>query len=356
MHALRLLALGAVSLLVAACGGRSTSSIPAAANAASIARSVASAAAPSTATIYVGTQTSVLAFPLAGSGTLEPSRTIVPHPNQGRQTIDGLATNADGTLAILQNFSVLTTPTTVVGHCRVVIESATADGSPPASNVQCNPNGPTAGYGIARNTAGGFDLAFEDGDPNNAPAHVLRRFGSDGAGVVSSAPLGFVPSYLAVDRGGHDFLDSYNYRGEIFLFKAANTSGIADTTTNVDLNKTLSAIAVSPGADRTIYVAQYPDCCHVQGESIVALAPGSATPTRTIGPFVNMVISAMAVDAAGELIVAMNAYNGNTGAVVRVYAPDANNAAGGKPVPLRTIYPTVNGTPIPKIRALALYE
>ena len=225
-------------------------------------------------------------------------------------------------------------------YCRVVVESATASGSPAAMGTyECDPTDAGQAEGIAANTAGGYDVLFTDTTSN---IDVVRRFGNDGAATVSTLALDFFPLDLATDRGGHDVVDTSG--GRIVMYAAATTDPtMRASDVTLASSPQLGAIAISPAADRTVYVA----AGALGSQSIYALAPGSATILRTIGPFPNNDISALAVDTQGSLYVALNSAMGGVGSVIRVYDSMAN----GKPMPLRSIFPSPGLT---YIRGLAV--
>jgi hypothetical protein len=272
-------------------------------------------------TVYIGgADGNVYAFPLGANGTVAPSRTITPHPNQaGSESIDSFAALADGKLAILQSFHAGAS-----GRCRVVVEDANADGSPAAQNVWCDPSATTATApaGIARNAMGGFDLLYQD---NSAFALVLKRFGADGASLTNTLPPIANTVAVATDAGGHDYLLSPN--GELRKYKATTTDGNAAQTDDSVPGSSFRTMAVAP--DKTVYVA-YGD---LGSEVIVAVVNGAVT--RTIGPFASFDVHSLAVDSLGELYVGLSPIDPNTVAVLRVYAPDAN----GKPAALRVLRP-----------------
>ena len=198
----------------------------------------------------------------------------------------------------------------------------------------CDNNDDATAQGIATNTAGGYDVLFADGSTNKS---VVRRFSNDGASTASSLILNAVPAMLATDRGGHDYLDTS--AGRILMYTATATDPAA-TSSDVTLagNPQLGPIAVSPGADRTIYVVT-----GVSGQqNIDVLATGSPTVTRTIGPFGDSAIGALAVGADGTLYVALNPIAPGAGSFIRAYSSTAT----GKPLPLRTIVPTPSSVTI----------
>jgi hypothetical protein len=345
--------------LLAACGSTQsgTSSLPSGVRAPSVIATITPSPTPTptpspvptatplppAGTLYAAVTDRAYAYALnAPSGTLTAQRTIVPHPNQV-QVLTGVATNADGTLDILENFFT-GTGMSQVAHCRVVVESATADGSPAALGTYlCDPADKSQAEGIARNTIGGFDVLFDDVTANEV---VLRRFSADGGTVSSTLILDFVPLYVATDRGGHDYLDTSG--GRIVSYKATTTDPtVRASDVTLAGNPSLGPIAVSPNADRTVYVVQG----SLGSENVYALAPGSSTISRTIGPFTARYVSALAVDSQGNLYVGTNYYSGagSANSSIQVYGPSAN----GTPAPARVLVPSPTTN---FIRGLAISE
>lgn len=338
----------AVALVLAGCGGGvpGTATVPD--GAAKMLRGApgnGAETAPSP-TVYLMDSSSVYAFPLLSNGTVAPVRTITLALTNHFFSTPGLATSVDGTVDILDNY--WTDPGATLAYCRITVESASATGSPAAPATSCDPTDLTQGEGIARNTVGGFDVIFKDG-VGPSSTYSLRRFGSDGTTTVSTLPLpaNLFPMSLATDRGGHDYID--NNTGRIVCYKATatNPAAVASDIT-IPGNLHTRALAVSPGADRTVYVATTGSPGLANG-SIYALAWGTNTILRTIGPFPESYITALAVDSQGSLYAAMNPVAGGTGANIRVYDSNAN----GKPTPLRRIFPN---PAITEIRGLALSE
>ena len=179
----------------------------------------------------------------------------------------------------------------------------------------------------------------------------MRRFGPTGT-TISTLPLpsGDAPISLATDRGGHDYVDPLFQNGHMLEYGPTTTDPAAP---NRDYSVTccarLDALAVSPIVPKTIYAVVLQDSGGIVNEKIIALAPGATTPSRTIGPFPQHYITAMAVDSQGLLYVAMNPVAGGTGSSVRVYASDAF----GTPTPLRKIVPN---PAIGEIRGLTIFE
>ena len=328
-------------VLLAGCAGAQTSgsAIPGGLGTSGNARGTVSATVSGT--LYVANATSVYAVPLGSNGAQTAQRTITPHPGQTAQTITGIAVNDDGTLDILQRY--FNGPGQSQQHCRIVVESASADGSPAANNYQCDAADQTQSEQIARNYFGGFDVLITDVTTNK---DLVRRWSADGTSVVNTLALDAFPLYFATDKGGHDYLDTVG--GEIFSYRGSTTDPAQKVSDfSISAPNGLQQMAVAP--DKTIYVVEGAS----GSEHIDAFAPGSQTVTRTIGPFSVQSVDALAVDSQGELYVALSnngtVNSANTPAVVRVY--DA--AASGKPPPLRII--TVQPNTF-NITGLAVYE
>ncbi|HWT05096.1 MAG TPA: hypothetical protein VN224_05020 [Xanthomonadales bacterium] len=342
--------------MLAGCGGGGSgvSTLPSPAkHAGSIAAPVASPAPVST--VYIGDVTKVYAFPLGGDGTLAPSRTIAPHPEDATHSLafDSLATGTDGSLFVLDNY--FTGPNnSQTEFCRILQYGPEDSGSPAVPEYYPDPNFETAsqGEGIARNTQAGFDFAFRNGGAGGP--YGVSRFGDSGNGIsgISTLPMpsGVAPVSLATDRGGHDYLDALGQNGRILEYASTTTDPAMPTRDyTVSGSPKLGALAVSQIVPKTIYAVVMPSAGGIANEKIIALAPGATTPSRTLGPFPNHYITAMAVDSQGLLYVAMNPVAGGTGASIRVYASNAV----GTPVPVRHIIPN---PAITEIRGLAIFE
>jgi hypothetical protein len=301
-------------------------------------------------TLYISDVTKVYAYPLSGNGTLAPSRTIAPEPTDTTHSLaeGSLATGTNGNLYVLDNF--FTGPANnQTEFCRVIQYGPTDSGSPTVPEYLCDPTSPTQAEGIARNQQGGFDVAFRIGSP--ATGYDIRRFGTGGS-VINTLPLasGDAPISIATDRGGHDFIDPLFQNGRILEYASTTTDPAAPTR---DFSLTccpkLSGLAVSQLVPKTIYAVVIQPAGGVANEKIIAFAPGATTPSRTLGPFPQHYVTAMAVDSQGLLYVAMNPVAGGVGSNVRVYASDAV----GTPTPLRKIVPN---PAITEIRGLAISE
>jgi hypothetical protein len=344
-----------VAALLAACGGGGSgvATLPGTVKHTNSAAAPVSTTPP--ATVYIGDVTKVYAYPLGGNGTLAPSRTIVPHPEDNTHSLafDSLATGTDGSLFVLDNY--FTGPANnQTEFCRALQYGPADTGSPSVPEYYPDPNfeTPNQGEGIARNTQSGFDLAFRNG--GGGGPYGIMRFGDAGAGItavdVLPLPSGFAPVSLATDRGGHDYLDALGQNGRVVEYASTATSASATTRDyTVAGSPKLGALTVSQLVPKMIYAVVMPSAGGLANETIIVLAPGATTPSRTLGPFPNHYITAMAVDSQGLLYVAMNPVAGGTGASIRVYA---SNAVGTMP-PVRHIVPN---PAITEIRGLAIFE
>ena len=317
----------ALTFIAGCAGATHGSSVPSAGRESAERSPATSGAAAPSGTLYIAESHVVDVVPLDANGVTTPTRTITPHPNQD-QYITGLAVNTDATLDILEQFYAGGVETSSSGYCRVVVESATADGSPPAVGTNlCDAQPAVTTNGIAANALGGYDVVFFGAPaPNTA---VLRRFGGDGTSVVNSLVLNTQPTYLATDRGGHDYIDPFDgTNSRIEMYKGTTTDYLATQWDVTFIGSGFSSIAVSPAADRTVYVVSGGR----GGQYINALTPGASSFSRSIGPFA-AAITALAIDSQEELYVALNPSGGPVAGIVRVY----DGTASGTPTALRAI-------------------
>ena len=339
--------LTAVSFVLAGCGGGgggpATGIPPQSRSASSVQTAVVETESVATqtrgtGTLYIAATGSVYAVPLAADGPTTAQRTITPHPTENNHLITDVATNADGTLAILERYF-----DAAGQHCRIVVEHAHANGSPRAKDYQCDPSDQTQSEQISRNHRGGFDVLITDVTTGK---DEIRRYGHDGATVLDTLILDTYPIYLATDKAGDDYLD--NSGGEFWYYTGQNTdpSQKMDDTT-VSAPNGLKQMAVAP--DHTLYVVNGT----LGSETIQVFGPVNGATggilTRTIGPFTDLYISGMAVDARGELYVALDPVSNAGAAVVAVYDAGAN----GAPAPLRTITVQPNTN---YIRGISIYQ
>ncbi len=327
----RQIAAATACALLAACGASSPAVLPTGPVPGSTLshRSTTSGQSVASGTLYVTESHVVHAYPLGTDGLTAVSRTIVPHPNEV-QYITGLAVNADGTLDILEQYYVGGVLAFSSGYCRVVVESASADGPARAVGTHlCDADPAVATDGIASNMYGGYDVLYLD-----AASHaVLRRFGDDGASVVSSLRPNTLPVYLATDHAGHDYLPSVDGTNSRIQMYKATTSDSTQTKWDVTfIGYDFGPAAVSQAADRTVYVVSG----LVGSQYINVIVPGATTVSGTIGPFRSNRINAMAVDAQGSLYVALSPTSGAPGNFIHVYP----SGASGKPTPQRAIIPS----------------
>jgi hypothetical protein len=329
------------SFVLAGCGGGSHS-VPAPSHAAAGqqqagARSTSGLRASGV--LYYADTSNVYALPLNAKGSVTATRTITPHPeNQGINT--GVATNVDGTLDVQQNYFDDTGE-----HCRVTVEPADASGSPTASDVLCDTTSTTQGDGVARNYFGGFDIVY-----NTPDAFIVKRFGDDGATPKHTLTegLSFPGFYLGTDDGGHDYLA--DNQGEIRIYTRHETSvdaPIASCTVSAYYGD--GPLAVSENKTIYLMVRGGDTLANSSIQAITGCTSGPATVSRTIGPFPNSYISAMAVDDQGALYVALNSLDGASPSTIAVFDKTAN----GAPVPTRVIAPSPSTN---YIRGIASWE
>ncbi|MEA2719891.1 MAG: hypothetical protein QOJ39_1755 [Candidatus Eremiobacteraeota bacterium] len=331
--------------VLAGCSGGSHS-VPAASRAADgLQNSTAGSRSPSgiraSGTLYYADTSNAYALPLNAKGASTATRTITPHPeNQGINT--ALATNVDGTLDVLHNYFDGTGE-----HCRVTVEPADANGSPTATDVPCDTAPSTQGDGVARNDFNGFDILY-----NTPNTFIVKRFADDGASskrTLTLGPPGFAGLYLGTDPGGHDYL--VNSGGEIREYTRHETNvdaQIADCTVSAFYGDGPLTVA----RDKTIYlmVRGGDTLANSSIEAITACGTsGPATVSRTIGPFPDSYISAMAVDDQGALYVGLNSLDGASPSTIAVFDKTAN----GAPSPKRVIAPSPATN---FIRGLATWE
>ena len=200
----------------------------------------------STPVLYVATAANVYAYNLTDTGTTAPQRTIT-RAGAGSTNV-GITAYTDGTLDILQN-------TTSGLPCRILVESATANGAAPAlAKVACSSDTVT-GLSIATNAAnGGIDVLYDD---TTTSTYELARFSqsTDGAGTVGSPTTLTIPEPViqVTTDGGHDFVD--NTAGQVAKYAHTATGSTAE---NLDItlpSGTSGAMAVSP-VDKTLYVVE----------------------------------------------------------------------------------------------------
>lgn len=337
----RILAAALVTAL-AGCGGAGSVApavhAPAGQNAAAATRSTSGDRQDGT--LYYATTSTVYALPLTAKGRTTATRSITPHPEQQGITT-AIATNADGTLDVQQNYF------DSAEHCRVDVEPADADGSPTSTTIACDASSSTQGDGVARNDFGGFDVLYNT--PNN---FIVKRFADDGSlpkHTLTLGPPGFAGLYLGTDRGGHDYLADNG--GEVREYTRHATSvddPIADCTVSAFNGD--GPLAVAP--DKTIYlvVKSGDGLANASIDAITGCGTsGPATVSRTIGPFPDGYVSALAVDDQGALYVGLNSLDGTTPSTISVFDKTAN----GAPAPNRVIKPTPSTN---FIRGLATFE
>jgi len=368
--------------------------------------------------LYVAGEDRVVAFPLSASGAATPLRTLFVHRLQ-QDGIVGIATNADTSLDVLQNFrNSPTGPGTPMAagnfpDCRVVVYAASASGDSAAlSQYACfhatvGPSQAIAGargIGIARGSAalGAIDYleaALPAASPS--PGDFVQRSneaGADNGLLVISEPQAKVHNGIAEGSTGIVYITSNPTSGGAVPKGASSDKRISSASTNPCLGGspntaaqvdyyapgainnsspntfvisgrvTAGAIAAYPVTDpfKRVYVAT----CDGNGsgwvdEVVTQNFPvGTVSPNRSIGPFTQSSVTALAVDAQGNIYVGLtdnpNQFllapaGGAGGNAVRVYGPGFAN---GTKRPDHSIEgplpPLVNGNQ--KITGLAITQ
>ena len=362
-----------IAVLLAGCGGGGQSATPAGPTAASEGKQLSPSAMVATPTpsptpsptLYVSGTDRVNAFPLTASGNTLPDRTIFPHPNQ-TDGITGIATATDFTLDILQDYR---NPSNAP-DCRVVQEYPNTNGVGPKKNqLECNTNPipgtipAVRGRGIARGTSGEIDI-LDTLSPQGGPqtGDYVQRTNFSASPPYNTGYIGVLPGAagthhgIAEGVGGHIFISSSSAGDPIVYAGSASTTGCSPSATGAATIDNYAPGAVNPsgplhtftivgrtaagavalGPDNaTLYVAT----CDLNGLLFVDAvttpgASGPRNPTQSLGPFTNYDVTALAVDAAGNLYVGLTANDGSGTNHVRVYAM---NAGSGKPPPLRIL-------------------
>jgi len=387
-----LLALMAVT--VAACGhnGSATSTLPAVRDPAGTGRSASAPFVPVVSPspiLYVSGNDRVVAFPLAASGAATPLRTLFVHRLQ-QDGIVGIATNSDTSLDVLQNFrNSPTGPGTpnAAGNypdCRVVIYPATASGDAAAMNqFSCfhsavGPGtaiGGVRGLGIARapSPLGAIDyleaaLPPASPSPGPTPGDFVQRSNESGAdhgllAVASPSPVKYhngmaenitgnvfvsysLPFFVPIPSGSSSNScvatpPTATAAVDEFAPAAIGTPGPIATIV-INGRVTAGALATYPVSDpfKRIYVATCDSNANSWVDELLTgnLSSGTTvlSPSRSIGPFTNASVTALAVDAQGNIYVGLsdNPVTASTGTAVRVYGP---NFVSGSKVPLHSI-------------------
>lgn len=167
--------------------------------------------APTTPVLYVASQDRVNAFAITARGTTPPDRTIFVHSNQTDRNAS-ITAFIDGTLDVLQTYYPASGPSP---KCRIVVESATANGTAAALNPNwdCSANAANSGvaYGIATNySLSGIDIVYDD---NGSPNYTLERFSQGFGNGILGAPgdvltlPGAQPNLTVPIGGGPDWVN-----------------------------------------------------------------------------------------------------------------------------------------------------
>jgi hypothetical protein len=309
-----------------------------------------------TGTLYYSSADTAYAIPLNSNGAVTASRSIKPHAKEN-PIISGLATEADATLVVLQNYS----DSNQVQHCHAAVMAADATSTtPPTRTIACSSDtaNQQSGAGVSRNKQGGFDLFYGG---SQQVGEFIQRYANDGTSLSDTL---LIPDSnwwdttiaSATFASGHDYLE--DGRGDIRKYLASDTSETSAEGNCVDLDPDglYPTMAVAP--DGTIYVVRKTSSQTPLKDmyiDAITSCPGggaAATVSRTIGPFTQGFPTAMTVDAEGDLYVALEPTAGGA-SVINVYGRWANDSGGKKPAPMRVINvsPTVY-----EIRWLTLYD
>jgi hypothetical protein len=350
MFSLRLLTLvAAAGLALAGCGGgASTGPVPTS-QADSHGRQVQSLQAAGT--LYVADISHVYAYDLMASDPATVQRTVTPHPKTiNSELIQGIATGSDGTLAILQNYFDQSNNE----YCRIVVFPSNADtGTLANANYYCDPIVVTQGESIARSPSG-WDIVYRK---NLGPStYQVQRLGYNGTVNSTLALPSGIWNQIAVTSAGNDFVSDLAGHVQKWPGSATGPGGSTETITVPNtVEPKIWALAEAP--DKTLYVAAgmfgTSSNSYAGNEYVFAYPGGSTSPARAIGPFTNNYITALAVDASGELYVATNSDQapGQTRHNrIQVFAADAN----GKDAPVRSITNPISM--YAEIKGLAIYQ
>jgi hypothetical protein len=285
--------------------------------------------APPTGTLYVGGAGEIDAFPAAASGGPAPQRRITgffrPFARPDTSSSAGAITvGADGTLYVVKNQHF---PSGNV--CEVDEESPSANGtSGGLGSLGCG----TSGSGLATAAGGELDVLLKNADRTTSVQRFVAGRATSRLGIAGE------PVALVTGPNGELYVASTTGTmsvGRIDQYAPGAADGAAPVRT-IDAPDVsfFGAVAVAP--DGVLYaILVVPDYSTEESTyTINAYAPGSTTPSRTIGPFKSVHVAALAVDKGGELYVAFNAvrYAAIT-SHVDVYAPNASGNAN----PVRTL-------------------
>jgi len=281
-------------------------------------------AVSSTPVLYVATSTTVYAYNPTDSGSTAPSRTITL-PSSGATNV-AITAYLDGTLDVLQS----TSANSPLGPCRVVVLSATANGSTvPVSKASCSDSSDyfTSPQGIATNSNGGIDILGAETSGTLYINHITQS--NDGNGTLGTPGSllelgpGTTPAYLATDPQ-HDYTLTAAGTVSKYSNTASGTGADATPAQRFHTNSgTGGPLAVSP-VDKTLYLVE-PNGGTGSTYLIAGFMPstyqgnsGTPTPDYTLDLGSNVTgVQAIACDSSGNVYIALT--NGS-GSHVRVYA------------------------------------
>jgi hypothetical protein len=288
--------------------------------------------APPTGTLYVMSVDEIDAFPAAANGSTVPNRLTSgayfrqPYPGHDESGNSAIAAAGDGPVYVLQNS---------FGRnnygCNLVIFTSFA----PVTSTVADCHNARNGFGVAAGRYGELDILVSTND-----GEKLERFERNGTWIAN---ISVSTAYSAPKNG----IDT-DWSGNIFLngVTASNTTQILEYAAGpVDgavpirsipapAGGDFGAIAVAP--DGTVYVAfKIPNPAANTMTAWIYAYTWSSSPSRTIGPFPDSDVVALAVDRGGELYAAIEPWMGATTTRERidVFAADAN----GNATPVRSI-------------------
>lgn len=340
--------------VAAGCGGGGGQSVtPGGGTSGRSPQSIVTASPSPSPALYVSSKDRINVFNPTDTASTPPSRTIFVHANQV-DLIAGISTYTDGTLDVVQNYYPMSDN---LEHCRVVIESATANGDAAAltKNMSCPGNAdPSTGYGIARNPVnGGFDVLFSDVVTGEEYVkHYTQP--SDGSGIGTYSSYFALPStafrYLATDRGGHDYVD--DTVGNVRKYTHAVTGETPATAQYFSVGSHSGAMAVS-NVDLTLYVvlpgAGPAGVDELAGYTLAQYTghPGAfITPSYVVDFDAGTTATALATDQNGYVYVGLTTSSGP-----RVKTFNAHLAGG---TAIRNL-DALPGDPATKITGISLY-
>jgi hypothetical protein len=266
-------------------------------------------------TLYVASGSQILAFAADASGNAKPQHTLGgfwyrPAMDPGHHissALGAIATAADGTLDVLTN--------------------STGFHSQSCSIGAFDPSGAHVGDLVCRGRRGDAMARGQDGEVDvlltsfsYAPAVQTLVNGVLTGSFAITTSVGH--HGIAVGRDGSMYLTTGD--GRVEIYPADSVDGTAPSS--FALAGGLGSICAAP--DGTLYVAAgLPAAGGGSTDYVYAVAPGTTTPTRTLGPFAQSV-TALGCGAQNEIYVGLSMRD-HGGSQVSVFA--ANAASGSAP-------------------------